>query len=169
MQVCQSADDYQGYDRELGLCVCKQPPGRSPCDGSCRRKLVAQVKLQCRTGEVTELVHNNWVRRGQKGIVFTCLVLFIPAHFVSPLNHLAVMNRSTMLHVQREVKNKYEQFLMSNVIVCVCRCHLSQAACWRQSSNSGTPGGASCAAPKSAPHIWSILFRQQVQTCVDTT
>ncbi|XP_058489294.1 multiple epidermal growth factor-like domains protein 6, partial [Solea solea] len=26
-QVCQSAEDYQGYDRELGLCVCREPPG----------------------------------------------------------------------------------------------------------------------------------------------
>lgn len=53
--------------------------------------------------------------------------------------------------------------MISNVIVCVCRCHLFQAACWRQSFNSGTPGGASCAPPKSAPRIWSILFRQQVR------
>lgn len=98
MQVCQSADDYQGYDGELGLCVCRQPPGRSPCDGSCRRRPAAEVELQCRTGGVTELVHNNRVRREQKGIVFTCLGLFIHAHLVSPLNHLAVMNRSTMLH-----------------------------------------------------------------------
>eukprot|EP00066_Takifugu_rubripes_P017519 XP_011606785.1 PREDICTED: uncharacterized protein LOC101076355 [Takifugu rubripes] len=60
-QVCQSADDYQGYDGELGLCVCRQPPGRSPCDGSCRRRPAAEVELQCRTGGVTELVHNNRV------------------------------------------------------------------------------------------------------------
>lgn len=29
-----------------------------------------EVELQCRPGGGTDLVHNNWVRRGQKGIVF---------------------------------------------------------------------------------------------------
>lgn len=67
-QVCQPAEGCQGYDGELGLCVCTQPPGRSPCDGSCRRSPTGEVKLQCRPGGGADLVHNNWVRRGQKGI-----------------------------------------------------------------------------------------------------
>lgn len=69
MQVCQSAEDY---DRELGLCVCEWPPGGSPCDSPCRRSPMTQVKLQCQTSGETELVYNNQVRLGQKGIVFNC-------------------------------------------------------------------------------------------------
>lgn len=81
-QVCQSAEDY---DRELGLCVCARPPGGSLCDGPCRRSPTTPVKLQCRTGGETELVYNNQARRGQKGIVFNCVVIFVSTH---PLNQI---------------------------------------------------------------------------------
>ncbi|XP_038154475.1 uncharacterized protein si:dkey-103g5.4 [Cyprinodon tularosa] len=47
-EVCQTAEDYSGYDRELGLCVCREPPGGAACGGLCRRKLATHLKLQCR-------------------------------------------------------------------------------------------------------------------------
>ncbi|XP_036006035.1 uncharacterized protein si:dkey-103g5.4 [Fundulus heteroclitus] len=47
-EVCQNAEDYRGYDRELGLCVCREPPGRAACGGLCRRKPATHLKLQCR-------------------------------------------------------------------------------------------------------------------------
>lgn len=46
-QVCSSAEDYRGYDRELGVCVCREPPGRAACGGLCRRKLERGLQLQC--------------------------------------------------------------------------------------------------------------------------
>ncbi|KAK1900668.1 ABC transporter G family member 28 [Dissostichus eleginoides] len=55
-QVCQSAEDYRGYDGELGLCVCKEPPGRAPCGGLCRRRPATELELLCRTNGEMELV-----------------------------------------------------------------------------------------------------------------
>lgn len=69
------------------------------------------------------------------------------------------------------MRDKYLCFrdllMMIIVIVCACRCGPSQAACWRRSSRSGTPGGFSCAAAHSVPRILSTLFGQQVQTHVN--
>ncbi|KAM7399476.1 hypothetical protein PAMP_018747 [Pampus punctatissimus] len=55
-QVCQSAEDYQGYDGELGLCVCREPPGRAACGGLCRSRLSIELKLQCQSSGKMELV-----------------------------------------------------------------------------------------------------------------
>ncbi|KAJ4935626.1 hypothetical protein JOQ06_017157 [Pogonophryne albipinna] len=55
-QVCQSAEDYRGYDGELGLCVCKEPPGRALCGGLCRRRPATELELLCRTNGEMELV-----------------------------------------------------------------------------------------------------------------
>lgn len=69
MQVCPSAEGYQGYDGELGLCVCRQPPGGGggACDGSRGTGPTTGVKLQCRAGGETELVYEDRVRRGPGG------------------------------------------------------------------------------------------------------
>lgn len=56
LQVCQSTEDYQGYDGELGLCVCRQPPGRAACGGLCRNRPAMELKLQCRPRGELELV-----------------------------------------------------------------------------------------------------------------
>ncbi|XP_056298037.1 uncharacterized protein LOC130211324 [Pseudoliparis swirei] len=56
-QVCPSAEDYRGYDGELGLCVCREPPGRAACGGLCRRRPPApELRLQCRADGGTELL-----------------------------------------------------------------------------------------------------------------
>ncbi|KAG7479263.1 hypothetical protein JOB18_021861 [Solea senegalensis] len=55
-QVCQSAEDYQGYDRELGLCVCREPPGRAACGSLCRNRSAAELQLQCQARGDMELV-----------------------------------------------------------------------------------------------------------------
>ncbi|KAM7413322.1 hypothetical protein PAMA_020625 [Pampus argenteus] len=55
-QVCQSAEDYQGYDGELGLCVCREPPGRAACGGLCRSRPSIELKLQCQSSGKMELV-----------------------------------------------------------------------------------------------------------------
>lgn len=46
--MCLTAEDYHGYDRELGLCVCREPPGRAACGGLCKRKPATHLKLWCR-------------------------------------------------------------------------------------------------------------------------
>lgn len=46
----------------------------------------------------------------------------------------------------------------------MCRCWVSQAACWRQFLNIWTSRGLSCATSISAPHMLSTLFRPQVRT-----
>ncbi|XP_078140393.1 uncharacterized protein LOC144539411 [Centroberyx gerrardi] len=61
-QVCQSAEDYQGYNGELGLCVCREPPGRAACGGLCRSRPTAELKLQCHFSGDLELV---WSYKGQ--------------------------------------------------------------------------------------------------------
>ncbi|GAA6228396.1 uncharacterized protein LOC111665042 [Lates japonicus] len=55
-QVCQSAEDYRGYDGELGLCVCREPPGGAACGGLCRSRPAAELQLQCRPSGDMELV-----------------------------------------------------------------------------------------------------------------
>ncbi|XP_056230183.1 slit homolog 1 protein [Seriola aureovittata] len=55
-QVCLSADDYRGYDGELGLCVCREAPGRAACGGLCRGRPAAELHLQCRSSGDMELV-----------------------------------------------------------------------------------------------------------------
>ncbi|XP_077397029.1 uncharacterized protein LOC144033090 isoform X4 [Festucalex cinctus] len=55
-QVCPSAEDYEGYDGELGLCVCTEPPGRAACGGLCRKRLATELKLQCKSNGELELV-----------------------------------------------------------------------------------------------------------------
>ncbi|GLD57322.1 uncharacterized protein AKAME5_000956100 [Lates japonicus] len=55
-QVCQSAEDYRGYDGELGLCVCREPPGGAACGGLCRSRPAAELQLQCRPSGNMELV-----------------------------------------------------------------------------------------------------------------
>ncbi|KAM3615726.1 uncharacterized protein V6R79_006907 [Siganus canaliculatus] len=55
-QVCQSAEDYQGYDGELGLCVCREPPGRAACGGLRRKRPGAELKLRCQSTGGRELV-----------------------------------------------------------------------------------------------------------------
>ncbi|KAM8904381.1 uncharacterized protein AB9W97_008057 [Spinachia spinachia] len=55
-QVCPTAEDYRGYDGELGLCVCRQPPGRSACGGLCRRGPATELKLNCQSNGDMELV-----------------------------------------------------------------------------------------------------------------
>ncbi|KAF1394028.1 hypothetical protein PFLUV_G00022250 [Perca fluviatilis] len=55
-QVCQSAEDFRGYDGELGLCVCREPPGRAACGGLCRKRPAAELKLHCLSNREMELV-----------------------------------------------------------------------------------------------------------------
>ncbi|XP_053176224.1 uncharacterized protein LOC128359938 [Scomber japonicus] len=55
-QVCQSAEDFQGYDGELGLCVCREPPGRAACGGLCRTRPATELKLQCGSSGEMQLV-----------------------------------------------------------------------------------------------------------------
>ncbi|XP_061684132.1 uncharacterized protein LOC133505158 isoform X2 [Syngnathoides biaculeatus] len=55
-QVCPSAEDYEGYDGELGLCVCTEPPGRAACGGLCRKRPTTELKLRCRSKGKLELV-----------------------------------------------------------------------------------------------------------------
>ncbi|XP_059188149.1 uncharacterized protein LOC131970745 [Centropristis striata] len=55
-QVCPSAEDYRGYDGELGLCVCREPPGRAACGGLCRRGPAAELKLRCKSSGEMELM-----------------------------------------------------------------------------------------------------------------
>ncbi|CAK6968135.1 uncharacterized protein si:dkey-103g5.4 isoform X2 [Scomber scombrus] len=55
-QVCQSAEDFQGYDGELGLCVCKEPPGRAACGGLCRSRPATELNLKCRSSGEMQLV-----------------------------------------------------------------------------------------------------------------
>ncbi|XP_022055821.2 uncharacterized protein si:dkey-103g5.4 isoform X1 [Acanthochromis polyacanthus] len=55
-QVCQTAEDYQGYDGELGLCICREPPGRAACGRLCRSKPATELKLQCQSNGEMELV-----------------------------------------------------------------------------------------------------------------
>ncbi|XP_038549320.1 uncharacterized protein si:dkey-103g5.4 [Micropterus salmoides] len=54
--VCQSEEDYRGYDGELGLCVCREPPGRAACGGLCRRRPDTELKLQCQPNGEMELL-----------------------------------------------------------------------------------------------------------------
>ena len=56
LQVCQSAEDFRGYDGELGLCVCREPPGRAACGGLCRKRPAAELKLHCLSNREMELV-----------------------------------------------------------------------------------------------------------------
>ncbi|XP_039987567.1 uncharacterized protein LOC120792446 [Xiphias gladius] len=55
-QVCQSAEDYRGYDGELGLCLCREPPGRAVCGGLCRSRPAAELHLRCLSGGDVELM-----------------------------------------------------------------------------------------------------------------
>ncbi|KAG7238715.1 hypothetical protein INR49_031231, partial [Caranx melampygus] len=54
--VCPSAEDYRGYDGELGLCVCREAPGRAACGGLCRSRPSTELHLQCQAGGGMELV-----------------------------------------------------------------------------------------------------------------
>ncbi|XP_030261233.1 uncharacterized protein LOC115574093 isoform X5 [Sparus aurata] len=58
-QVCQSAEDYRGYDGELGLCVCREPPGRAACGGLCRTRPATELRLQCQSDGEMELVWSS--------------------------------------------------------------------------------------------------------------
>nr|XP_061828831.1 uncharacterized protein LOC133614686 [Nerophis lumbriciformis] len=55
-QVCQTAEDYEGYDGELGLCVCTEPPGRAACGGLCRSRPATALRLRCRSRGELELI-----------------------------------------------------------------------------------------------------------------
>lgn len=67
MQVCQSADDYQAYDGELGLCVCREPHVRaSSCiAGQCRRGQAAELTLKCLSSGEVQLVWRERVSGGR--------------------------------------------------------------------------------------------------------
>ncbi|XP_051935125.1 uncharacterized protein LOC127609336 isoform X2 [Hippocampus zosterae] len=55
-QVCSSAEDYEAYDGELGLCVCAETPGQAACGGLCRKRLATELKLPCKSSGELELV-----------------------------------------------------------------------------------------------------------------
>ncbi|XP_040929476.2 uncharacterized protein si:dkey-103g5.4 isoform X2 [Betta splendens] len=61
-QVCESAADYRGYDTELGLCVCSEPPGRAACRGLCPNRAATELTLRCRSDGEAELA---WSSGGQ--------------------------------------------------------------------------------------------------------
>ncbi|KAM6987400.1 uncharacterized protein LKV04_010226 [Tautogolabrus adspersus] len=58
-QVCQSAEDYRGFDGQLGLCVCREPSERVACAGLCMRRPATDLQLQCRSNGGMELVMSN--------------------------------------------------------------------------------------------------------------
>ncbi|XP_071353450.1 uncharacterized protein [Trachinotus anak] len=58
-QVCLTAEDYRGYDGELGLCICREAPGRAACGGLCRSRPAAGLHLQCKSSGDMELVWWN--------------------------------------------------------------------------------------------------------------
>lgn len=66
-QVCQSAEDYQAYDGELGLCVCREPPVRaSSCTaGQCRRGQAAELALKCLSSGEVQVVWRERVSGGR--------------------------------------------------------------------------------------------------------
>ncbi|MBN3319584.1 LAYN protein, partial [Atractosteus spatula] len=47
-QVCPSPADYQGYDKRLGLCLCRAPDVSAVCDRPCRRRQRQALQLACR-------------------------------------------------------------------------------------------------------------------------
>uniref|UniRef100_W5MFS5 Si:dkey-103g5.4 n=1 Tax=Lepisosteus oculatus TaxID=7918 RepID=W5MFS5_LEPOC len=47
-QVCPSPADYQGYDKRLGLCLCRAPDESAVCDRPCRRRQRQALQLACR-------------------------------------------------------------------------------------------------------------------------
>ncbi|XP_072247735.1 uncharacterized protein [Leuresthes tenuis] len=81
-EVCQTEEDYRGYDRQLGLCVCRETSSRAACDGLCRRKPATELKLHCHSdgdmelvwsydnqvsgvsGSVLEMIFKQWDSRG---------------------------------------------------------------------------------------------------------
>ncbi|XP_030237257.1 uncharacterized protein LOC115561364 isoform X2 [Gadus morhua] len=54
-QVCLSVEDYQGYDGELGVCTCREAPGRTSCGSLCRRGPSTKLMLQCSANGDLEL------------------------------------------------------------------------------------------------------------------
>ncbi|XP_077467722.1 uncharacterized protein LOC144083614 [Stigmatopora argus] len=54
-QVCPSTEENKGYDGELGLCVCTEPPGRAACGGLCRKKPATELRLGCESGGELEM------------------------------------------------------------------------------------------------------------------
>lgn len=69
MQVCQSAEDYQGYDGELGLCICREPPARASfcAPGRCRGGQVSELTLKCLSSGEVQLLwsHDEQVSSGR--------------------------------------------------------------------------------------------------------
>ncbi|KAJ3590432.1 hypothetical protein NHX12_008383 [Muraenolepis orangiensis] len=64
-QVCPSADDYQGYDGELGVCACREPSGRTSCGGRLcgSRGSGAQLALRCRADGAPEVAWRHTSRQ----------------------------------------------------------------------------------------------------------
>lgn len=62
-QVCQSAEDYQAYDLELGLCVCREPPvsDLACLAGRCGRGQGAELMLKCLSSGGLQLVWSERV------------------------------------------------------------------------------------------------------------
>ncbi|CAL8351040.1 unnamed protein product [Lota lota] len=54
-QVCLSAEDYEDYDGELGVCTCREPSGRTSYGSLCRRGSSNKLKLQCNANGDLEL------------------------------------------------------------------------------------------------------------------
>lgn len=71
--MCQSAEDYRGYDGELGLCVCREPPGRAACASLCRTRPASELELHCQSSGDMELIwsYDGQVSEGSCGFTYT--------------------------------------------------------------------------------------------------
>ncbi|XP_028817043.1 uncharacterized protein LOC114768840 [Denticeps clupeoides] len=63
LQVCQSPEEYQGYDMSLGVCVCRSQDERGACGVWCRSgPVVPPLRLDCTRAQL-QLINGHSARK----------------------------------------------------------------------------------------------------------
>ncbi|XP_051895680.1 uncharacterized protein LOC127583597 [Pristis pectinata] len=62
LKVCASPADYQGYDRDLGLCLCRVAALDSVCDQQCRQLQRNTLQILCKGGPELCITYRNGLK-----------------------------------------------------------------------------------------------------------
>ncbi|XP_072313008.1 uncharacterized protein [Eucyclogobius newberryi] len=103
-QVCPSAEDFGGFDSELGLCLCKEP--RMSCGSLCRRRTTDELKLRCQSNGELELI---WRHEDQVSSISGRVLQTLFLHW-DPLETLQCSQQLNISHPVHIVQTAEEGF-----------------------------------------------------------
>ncbi|XP_051254705.1 uncharacterized protein si:dkey-103g5.4 isoform X3 [Dicentrarchus labrax] len=166
-QVCQSAEDYHGYDGQLGLCICKEPPGRTACGALCRRTPDTELYLQCQPKGEMELVwsYGSQVSGISGSVLETVFKQWDSQGTLQCKSHLNSLHPVYIVQTTGGAHSTQSDFLSFSLSLSLCFSHLSPSHC--RITAAGFLGLLS-GLPKELQQLFPVTTQRNTQSSAES-